>query len=256
MCLTILAQNVHPNYKLVLASNRDEFHVRPTAAAHHWDTHPHIFAGRDLQAGGTWLGVNSNGRVVNLTNYRDFTLPQKVDPPSRGKLVVDLLSFEENPEQYIDGIGENADAYPGFSILFGAPDQLRFYSNMEKSLIRIEDGLAGMSNHLLDTPWPKLTTAKQLLGDWTDAGSTDYNALFDLLGNKEQYEDHLLPDTGAGIEFERKASPIFILDPVYGTRTSTVLLVGHDGEALYAERHFDQHGNETERAEHRLKFDS
>ncbi len=242
MCLTIIALHAHPKYQLVIAANRDEFHNRPALAAHYWEDAPHILGGRDLQAGGTWLGVNQDGGFANLTNYRDFRLPQKPDAPSRGKIVQDLLHPDTDHSEFLSRMPHEADKFAGFNILFGTPENAWYYSNISNQSSRLQAGVTGLSNHLLNTPWPKLVTSRQAVCNWTKTGGARLGDLFAVMADQNRHPDELLPDTGIGMEFERKASAIFILDPVYGTRATTVIGIDLEGKVTYLERTFDPDG--------------
>ena len=241
MCLILFAWKVHAAYPLVLAANRDEFTERPSAPAAFWDDAPDLLAGRDLRAGGTWLGITRGGRLAAITNYRD-PASLKDGAPSRGQLVSDYLRSREGPEGYVQRLAPRAGLYNGFSLLAGDPAELIYYSN-RGGAVRLTPGIHGMSNHLLDTPWPKVDQGKQALerllaGDQNPSPE----ALFDLLASRSRPTDDLLPDTGVGLEWERVLSPLFVESPDYGTRCSTVLLIDRQGVATFVERVFNGGG--------------
>lgn len=226
MCLIALAYRVHPEYPLILAANRDEFLDRATAPAHFWPEAPHILAGRDLQAGGTWMGVTRLGRLAAVTNHRDFRRAP-VNGPSRGLLTRHALDADPPSDEV---------AREGFNLLYGPFNALRYRSNIVEADISLAEGFHGLSNALLDTPWPKVSRAVKGLKDLMAAGVPDEEALFDLLRDEQRPPDDLLPDTGIGVEKERALSSIHIDLPGYGTRCSTVLFVKADGEVLFEER--------------------
>jgi len=237
MCLIVFSYKQHPKYDLILAANRDEEYARPTREAKFWDEHPNILAGKDIKAGGTWFGVTRGGSFAALTNFRDPTI-QKENPPSRGHLVLDYLKSLKLPAEYLTQVDNEADRYMGFSLLAGTPQQLSYYSNQQKKILQLDSGLYGLSNHLLNTPWPKVKRAKQELQKLTENEKVSVEALFDLLTDDRQAPDDSLPSTGIPKEIEKKVSPIFIKGENYGTRCSTVLLLSKEGEATFTERRF------------------
>ncbi|MDQ5988162.1 MAG: hypothetical protein CSYNP_03918 [Syntrophus sp. SKADARSKE-3] len=237
MCLILLAFKVHPSYPLILAANRDEFYSRPTRAAEIWTDHTDIIGGRDLQEGGTWLGITRQGRFAALTNYRDpRTL--KENAPSRGKLVSRFLTDMENPADYLHYLEDCGERYNGFSLLFGTIDSLYYYCN-KGSCKPMSAGIYGLSNAIIDTPWPKVEQGKRGLKALTfSEAKPDLDALFGLLTNQSHPHDDELPETGVGIEWERILSPMFITSPIYGTRSSTVVLADDQGRVIFEERTF------------------
>jgi uncharacterized protein with NRDE domain len=237
MCLIFLSINKHPDYKLVIAANRDEFYNRRTAAADFWQDQPSIVGGRDLEAGGTWLAMSKKGRIAMVTNYRDLK-NIKTNAPSRGQLVTDYLLSREPTLDYMSKVESVAKAYNGFNLIAGDLKDFYYYSNYGDSIQKISAGLHGLSNHLLDTPWPKVTLGKKRVSEILE-GKFNYKDLFSVLYNVEIAADDLLPDTGVGLERERALSSMFIKSPGYGTRCSTVVLVNNDNEVLFAERVFD-----------------
>lgn len=235
MCLIFISLNNHPSYKLIVAANRDEFYRRKTAPARFWDDYPHILAGRDLEAGGTWMGMNKQGKISMVTNYRDLRNLKPV-APSRGHLVSDFLLNGDQPLEYGQKIAAKGEAYNGFNLIFGWPDELLYYSNYTGAVEQIPGGIHGLSNHLLNTPWPKVEKGKAKFSEAVQSKKIDPNRLFGLLYNEEQALDDQLPDTGVGIERERVLSSMFIKSPDYGTRCSTVLLIDRDNNAFFTER--------------------
>ncbi len=238
MCLIFLSLHQHTNYKLIIAANRDEFYQRKTAAADFWTDHPNVVGGRDLEASGTWMGMNKNGRISMVTNYRDLK-NLKQQAPSRGALVSDYLMGNELPETYLKTIEPKASTYNGFNLLVGNSDELYYLSNYKDGVHRVSKGVHGLSNALLDTSWPKVERGKKKFEQAMQHSVIDPDALFELLRDEERADDAALPDTGVGLERERMLSSMFIKSPNYGTRCSTVLLVDKSNHVLYAERVYD-----------------
>ncbi|HEX8251447.1 MAG TPA: NRDE family protein [Pyrinomonadaceae bacterium] len=236
MCSIFLAYQAHPKYRLILAANRDEFYERPTAAAHFWRDAPEILAGRDLVYRGTWLGVTKNGRFSAVTNYRDPAAP--TGNLSRGNLVGDFLRSAETPKNYLRKIKGNARNYSGFNLLVGEFDsEIGYFSNRGAGGVKILDaGVYGLSNHLLDTPWQKVERGKNALAGLIEKVDFSVESLFEILVDATPAADADLPDTGIGLERERLLSSIFIETPVYGTRSSTVLLIETSGKVSFSER--------------------
>jgi uncharacterized protein with NRDE domain len=237
MCLIFLSINKHPDFKLVVAANRDEFYNRKTAAADFWQDHPSIVGGRDLEAGGTWLAMSKKGRIAMVTNYRDLT-NIKANAPSRGQLVTDYLLTRDSTLDYMSKVESVGKAYNGFNLIAGDLNDFYYYSNYTEGIQKINAGLHGLSNHLLDTAWPKVARGKKRVAEILK-GKFNYKDLFTVLYDVETAADDLLPDTGVGLERERALSSMFIKSPGYGTRCSTVVLVNNDNEVLFVERVFD-----------------
>lgn len=235
MCLILIAYRRHPGLDLLVAANRDEFHDRPTAPLAFWDDAPQVLAGRDLQQGGTWLGATRTGRFAALTNYRD---PRRVcpDAPSRGQLVSDYLQGADPARAYLARLATQGDVYNGFNLLLGDATGLHYYSNRGGAPQTLPPGWYGLSNHLLNTPWPKvqrgLTLMQDALAQRPDPAPDD---LLPALANRTLAPDDELPQTGVPLEWERWLSPIFIDAPGYGTRSSTVLLANEHGSARMVE---------------------
>lgn len=238
MCLIFLSVDDHPRYKLILAGNRDEFHHRRTAPAEYWPDVPHVLAGRDLEAKGTWLGISRQGRISLLTNFRD---PATINPsaPSRGHLVSEYLIQDVPARDYLLDVKRRGRQYNGFNLMAGTPDQLWYYSNYAENVQPVGRGLHGLSNHLLNTPWPKVERGKQLLEPVLKKDTIGPEELFELLYDEQQAPDDALPDTGVGLERERALSSMFIKSPNYGSRCSTVILVDRQNHVHFAERVYD-----------------
>jgi uncharacterized protein with NRDE domain len=234
MCLILIAHEAHSEFPLVIAANRDEYYERPTARAAFWEDHPHVLAGRDLECMGTWLGVTRSGRFAALTNFRDPSR-RKTDAPSRGQLVSDFLVSDQTPREYLEEVGTRAQQYNGFSLLAGDVHSVFYFSSREAAVQKVAPGVHGLSNHLLDTPWPKVTRGKRQLKAILE-GEPNPETLLDLLHDREPASGDELPDTGIGADLERVLSPALIVSPLYGTRASTAVLFGGDGSISFTER--------------------
>lgn len=242
MCLILFASRVHARYPLIVAANRDESYARPSAPASFWSDHPHVCAGRDLEHGGTWLGIATNGRFAAITNYRQRPRAAAAKR-SRGELTRDYLVGSEPAAAYVEGIAGRAHEYSGFSLIAGVPGRLYFYSNRGNGAQAVAPGVHGLSNHLLDEPWPKVTRGVSVLTGLARAEESEIAAtLFELLADQAPAPDELLPSTGLALERERAVSAAFIAGEAYGTRASTVLLVNAAGEALFRERSYGARG--------------
>lgn len=239
MCLIVFAYNVHPSYRLILAANRDEFYERPSSSADFWKDHPQVLAGRDLKNGGTWLGVTRVGKLAAVTNYRDPS-SLKSDAPSRGRLVSRYLTGKQNAENYLKKISEQTRQYNGFNLLAGDDNGLFVFSSRGRQKQKLKPGIYGLSNHLLDTPWPKIKKAKKMMkGAMDKKGTALEEDLFALLADRRVPPDEKLPSTGIGLEWERLLSPIFIESAIYGTRSSTILMIGKNRRIRFVEKVFD-----------------
>ena len=235
MCLIFLSVQNHPRYKLIIAANRDEFYQRRTAPAQWWQDQPGILGGRDLEAGGTWMAVSRNGKIALVTNYRD---PKniKADAPTRGHLVLDFLQNKTEPEAYIRDVEKKSGLYNGFNLLTGTVDDLWYTSNYKKGYTRLNAGWHGLSNHLLDTPWPKVVRVKEKMKTAAQKSEILPDELMDILYDDVRANDDQLPETGIGLDRERALSSMFIKSPNYGTRCSTVILVDKNNHLLFSER--------------------
>ena len=226
MCLILISYLNHPDYPLIVASNRDEFYSRPSLPTAYWSDTPGILAGRDLEHGGTWLGVTREGRFAALTNYRDPAI-NRSDALSRGQLVAEYLKGNLAPADYLEVMRLNARRYNGFNLLVGDMASLWHFSNITDVATPLSPGVHGVSNHLLDTPWPKVERGTKrlqqaLVAPW------DEDVLFTLLRDDWRPADSELPDTGVGLERERVLSPMFIATAGYGTRAMSVLIISRD----------------------------
>lgn len=261
MCLILIAYKTHPDHDLIILSNRDEFYDRQTRPAHFWESHPTVLAGLDERHGGTWLGVTSDGRVAMLTNFREG-LVEDSRARSRGDLVREYLTKEKSPDRFLEDVAHDANDFAGFNLVVGDRSGLYYFSNRDdekraRQVHPLRPGVYGLSNHLLDTPWPKVTRCKKMFSDFVGAhgvrpqpglapGSTPStpteNVFFDILNDAHQPLDEHLPDTGVGLEWERKLAPIFIKTENYGTRTSTVITMSRDEINFYEKTHVGQMG--------------
>ena len=233
MCLIVVGWQIQPDTPLVVAANRDEFYARPTAAEGPWADAPGVIAGRDLEAGGTWLGITEAGRFAAVTNVREPGAPP--GRITRGRLTRDFLCSGVAPEDYLRAIA--GTDYAGFNLLVGDRESLHYLSNRADAPRRLAPGLYGVSNHLLDTPWPKLTTARERFKQALTS-LPDREDFFALLADDEIVADAQLPDTGVPLAWERLLSAIFVRSENYGTRASTVLVRTAAGEITLEERSF------------------
>jgi uncharacterized protein with NRDE domain len=246
MCLLVIAWKTHPKYRLVLAANRDEFHDRAAAPLSWWQDDPRILGGRDLKAGGTWLGVARSGRFGVITNYRDLQAPVE-GAPSRGQLIPRFLTGATSPKEFLDDLRGAALRYSGFNLLVGGPRALYYFSNRGPASPRVlAPGVYGLSNHLLDTPWPKLERTRNRFREMVSQPDLQPEELFAMLNDREPARPHEgLPSTGLPRDWERVVSAPFIVNERYGTRCSTVLLVERTGRTILHERRFDAAGMQT-----------
>jgi uncharacterized protein with NRDE domain len=254
MCLILFAHRADPRYPLVVAANRDEFFRRPAAAADYWPDAPRVLGGRDLEKGGTWMGVATDGRWAAVTNYRDGKSPEP-GTRSRGELVAGYLLGTVGVESYLSAVEPSAHEYHGFSLLAGDGDTVYYRSNRDEGSIMLSAGIYGLSNHLLDSPWPKVERGKRALrAALDDSAKPDkmIETLLAALADRSIADERSLPSTGIGKDWEKLLSAAFISAPGYGTRTSTVLLMDHDGEAHLRERSFGERGELTEDRRYRF----
>jgi uncharacterized protein with NRDE domain len=237
MCLILFSYNIHAQYKLILAANRDEFYQRPTLPAQFWNNYPNLLAGKDLKGDGTWMGITRHGRFSAITNFREPENASK-NAPTRGFLVRNFLEDDSNPENYLKMIKEDTQHYNGFNLIVGTREGIYYYSNRQNKILEIRPGVHGLSNHLLNTDWPKVKKGKQLLNGMMLQYNLDVENLFSILQDRSNPPDHLLPNTGVSLEWERILSSIFIISHTYGTRSSTILLWDRKGNIDFFERTF------------------
>lgn len=238
MCLIVFAWQVVPGVPLVAAGNRDEFYDRPAMPACWWDEHPHVYAGRDLRGGGTWLGITRDGRFAAITNIRAPS-EKRDDAPSRGALVADYLAGQAAPEEYIASIASSAHQFNGFNLLVGNGSTLIWYSNAAADDQRngkpLAPGVYGLSNGMLDTPWPKVVRTKAQFASLLCQGAP-HEAYFEMLTDTTRASDCRLPKTGVSVEWERLLSAVCIESPNYGTRASSVVQLYANDNAVLHER--------------------
>lgn len=240
MCLILIAHETHPAFPLVVGANRDEFYARPTAPAEFWQDAPDLLAGRDLQAQGTWLGITRDLRFAALTNFRDARAAQS-SARSRGELTSDFLRGDVPAERYLDGVSRRASEYNGFNLFVADATGLFYFSNRDGAARKLGPGTYGLSNHLLDTPWPKVTELKPRLGA-AIREPLDPGAIRRILADRGFALDADLPDTGVGVERERMLSAAFVISDTYGTRSTTVLSVSADRQVSFNEWSFGPGG--------------
>lgn len=238
MCLIVVGWRVHPDFPLVVAANRDEFHARPTLPAAPWSDAPAIFGGRDLSAGGTWLGIRQGGRFAAVTNVREPGMPAGIC--SRGALTADFLRSTTSAGDFCRRA--RLSDYAGFNLLVGDGQSLCYLSNRDPEGPReLPPGIYGLSNHRLETPWPKLVKARAAFAGAL-ASLPETEPCFTLLADSSRVADADLPNTGVSLDWERLLSAVFVQSPDYGTRASTVLLVRADSSQRLLERSFGSEG--------------
>lgn len=235
-----------------MAANRDEFYDRPARQAYVWDTEPEIVAGKDLKAGGTWLGISKKGDFGAITNYRDLHRPQTGER-SRGEIIPDFLTKQGDPEKKISALMNRQSEYNGFNLLAGNLNSLFYVSNIHKDYKAVDPGLHGISNAFLDTSWPKVNKAKRDLKELISSTEIDEEKIFQLLQNDETYPENELPKTGLSTEMEKKVSPIFIKTETYGTRCSSLLIIDKQGEVSFTEKTYNR-GKQYGEGVKRLNF--
>jgi uncharacterized protein with NRDE domain len=237
MCLIVFAYKSHPKYKFIFAANRDEFYDRPTKQADYWKDHPELLAGKDLQAGGTWMGITMQGRFAAVTNYRDLT-NIKEDAPSRGILTLDFLNTAISAEEYYENINPSLKDYNGFNLILGSVDELFYFSTHTNGFKNLEPGIYGLSNAILNTEWPKVKKSQDVLSLLIKNDEIHPWELLSILNDTRKAKDDELPDTGVGMELEKVLSSIFIQSPKYGTRCSTAVVVDIKNNVRFAEKSF------------------
>ncbi len=248
MCLLAIAIKQHPYFDLILAANRDEFHARPTSIASFWSDRPNILGGRDLKQDGTWLAVHRDGRFGALTNFRDPSR-NKVNAPSRGELIVNFLEGSLSANEYLESL--DPARYNDFNLILGDQDRILSFSSVTRQAALLQPGIYALSNHLLDTPWPKVSKARNSLQE-TIATSNKlvFEKVLETLSDQTQPPDSLLPSTGVGLDWERKLSSIFISGDVYGTRSSTLLTMSKGGRVQLIEQSYGPNAEMLSRVEH------
>ncbi|WP_377889080.1 NRDE family protein [Alkalihalobacillus sp. R86527] len=235
MCLIAIAIDQNPEYPFILIANRDEFYERPTEGAHFWKDQPNLLAGRDLKAYGTWLGVSVEGKIAALTNFREPSEPDKEQ--SRGELPVRFLTQNVEAYDYLVNLQSLKANYNGFNLIAGRFDELYYYSNRENEVRKIQEGIHAVSNHLLNTSWPKVNLLKENLSTYLSQNEDPVpEELLKLLDHEVVALDRDLPDTGISLEWERMLSSIYIQSNTYGTRAQTIIMVSNTGEVTFVEK--------------------
>lgn len=241
MCIVAFAWNAHPRWRLLLVGNRDELHARPSTPLARWTDASSVVAGRDLEAGGTWMGAAGRDRACVVTNVRDPAAAQ--DGVSRGLLAADFLRATDAAAVHADALATRAADYRPFNLLLFDGTDARFVSNRPEVRVRdIPAGVHGLANGDLDAGWPKIKRATTIVHDWLDKGQDDFIALLDAFADTTVAPDAELPDTGVGIEMERRLSPLFVRGGLYGTRATTVIAIDRDGGGCIVERRFGPGG--------------
>jgi uncharacterized protein with NRDE domain len=244
---------MHPKYRMVLAANRDEYYDRPTAPLSFHVDSPDILGGRDLKHHGMWLGITRKGRIAAITNYRDPSTTVS-NAPSRGFLVRNFLTDNISPNTYLEHVKSVGHQYNGFNLLVGDRSEFYYYSNRGNTIEKLKPGIYGLSNHLMDTPWPKISKGKSdlenVLNGKKDIAPED---IFNMLKDGSYAPDNMLPDTGVDLEWERILSPLFITSEVYGTRSSSIIFIDRKGRVTFLERTFIPDGG-IAKAEKTRKF--
>lgn len=257
MCLIIFALNQHPKYKLIVAANRDEFFSRPTLEADYWEEGNSILGGRDVQSGGTWFGMNKNGRFIAITNYRD-PKNEKKDAKSRGGLSKNFLLQNQKVSAFLADVSKDKQKYNGFNLLLSDDnfESLYHYSNITDKSKNIDDGIHGLSNHLLDSPWPKIQKGTKCLTNILQSDSIQSAEIVDMLRNETEAPDNLLPKTGISFDLEKKLSPVFISMKGYGTRCSTVVMVDKSNELSFLEVSYNEQNQVISEKRYKMQIGS
>ena len=246
MCLILFALNTHEKYKLILAANRDEFFERPSKELHYWEENKNVMGGKDLVSGGTWLGLRSDGRFIAITNYRDKHYKDEHEY-SRGEISRSFLLGNEPLDTFLNQVSSQRQRYSRFNLLISDDgcDTITYYSNVRDSSTTIKEGIHGLSNAFLDTPWPKVTKGVKYLENLIQSDTLNVPALMKLLSDDAPAPEKLLPDTGIPFDLEQKLSPVFISLKGYGTRCSTVLLIDRKNTATMHEVTYNENGDKT-----------
>jgi len=244
MCLIVFAYKTE-KYPLLIAGNRDEFYNRPTRKAQYWESHPKLLAGKDLKAGGTWMGVTRDGKFAALTNYRDISAI-KENAPSRGDIVKNFLISDVASEDFLSSLNKKAEKYNGFNLIAGNFDELFYMNNQQNGFRKLEPGFYSISNAFLETEWPKTKNALTQFKKKTESKDFSKEDLFELLTNTKTYPAEQLPSTGLSQEMEKAVSSIFIKTPDYGTRCSTIVHAKQNGNLSFSERTY-QAGSKQEK---------
>lgn len=251
MCILFLAIETHPDYPLIICANRDEFHHRPTQPAHLWSSENNLIAGKDLQAGGTWLGLSQQGQFAGLTNLRVPALIGE-DLKSRGELVIKALSTDKPLES--DWLETHCAEYNPFNLVFNIKDQFFCFNSITKTFDPLSPGFHAISNGAMDDTWPKMAKGEQALEALIQNGSDiSIDELIALMKDETQPDDDLLPSTGIALEWERRLSSIYIRHPEYGTRSTSIILKNNLGQYQFVEVRYDGKGRQLGRQDFTIK---
>lgn len=248
MCLVVFAWKAHPDYKLIVAANRDEFHGRPSQDAHWWPDLPNVLGGRDLQAGGTWLAMSRSGRFATVTNYRERQ-PPRSGARSRGEIVTDFVTGESEAGSYVSSFA--GETYAGVSVLAAntstddGNESIGYTSNRSDEAVTLEAGVYGLSNASLDTPWAKLVRTRETLAALVESDNVNTTELLRLLADKTPAASSEVDNTELPFKLARALTAPFIVSDTYGTRCSTTLMISNEGKAAFCERRFDPRGIAT-----------
>ena len=249
MCLVLLAWRIHPRYPLIIASNRDEYHARPSDSIHRWKDYPNIVAGRDLEQLGTWMGATKSGRWAVVTNFREKKVTSNI-VKSRGNLTKEFLTSDQAVESYASSLEKKSSSYKGFNLLVGDTSSIQYVTNRHPDRVPHPQsidtpGIYGLSNHLLDTDWPKVTNGKKSFANLINNNEIiHFEEIVTLMSNSTQPDTEALPQTGLAEEWERTLSPMFITSNEYGTRATSLLMVSRDASKIeFSEMTFDKKGN-------------
>jgi uncharacterized protein with NRDE domain len=254
MCVAFLALNEHPDYELIIAANRDEFYNRPTKGSSFWSSPFGLLAGKDLQSGGTWFGIDRTGKWSLVTNYRDPSMHRE-DAASRGKLVLDYFYAGITGDAYIRALATQRHQYNPFNLLVGDLAQACYLSGSNGQTKRMNQGIYGLSNAVLDTPWPKVIRGKYMMENALNTSSSGVRErLFEVLADDTKAADTELPSTGVDLKIERLVSSIFIASKSYGTRASTVLLIDKAAYVYWEERQFGENGKALKTAKYEFRL--
>lgn len=247
MCTIFIAYKMHPKYDLIYLGNRDEFKQRPT---HKTQFYEDVLMGKDLEKGGTWMGITKKGRFACLTNYRDMTLGKDYET-SRGDITYDFLKSQVTAENYLETLKESGQTYKGYNLILGDMKTLHYYTNITDERTLIKPGVYGLSNHFLDTPWHKVNLGKTLLTDMLYDEIIDVEGLFNILNNTSLAEMTSLPDTGLPTEIEHALSAMHIDETNYGTVFKQVILVEKEGHVHFYEKTLEDQFHER----YHIEFD-
>ena len=249
MCLITFHIAQYPTYKLVLAANRDEVYARPTEAAHFWENQSTLLAGKDLEANGTWLGITKAGKIAAITNCHDgeFEEASHTKKKSRGKIVTNYLDSSLSPEDFLNELTAEKNAYLPFNVLLGTVDQLFHFNSREQNFTPLMPGTHSISNATLNTPWPKVSRTKEQINKLASEKDAYMESLFQMMMDETPAPDDQLPNTPLPLDLNRKVSAPFIKTDEFGTRCTTLILVDQENNVTFVERTYDDTQNYVDR---------